>query len=135
LDDDSERNLEDDEDAVMETPEDSPHLECWEEAERKAEEEEDEILEEQEALLESFATARKEERTHTAAAQAVRAKSSLRGHGRIPACPQFPVGRFAEVACIWKAAAERRKVFEGDASCSTNGEGVVAAVISSDEKE
>jgi hypothetical protein len=45
-DEDSERNLEDDEDAMMETPEDSPCLEWWEEAERKAEEEEDEMLEE-----------------------------------------------------------------------------------------
>jgi hypothetical protein len=35
LDDDSERNLEDDEDAVTETPKDSPCLECWEEAEHK----------------------------------------------------------------------------------------------------
>jgi hypothetical protein len=36
----------DDEDAAMETPEDSLCLEWWEEAERKAEEEEDEMLEE-----------------------------------------------------------------------------------------
>jgi hypothetical protein len=36
-DDNSERNLEDKEDAAMETPEDSPHLEWWEEAEHKAE--------------------------------------------------------------------------------------------------
>jgi hypothetical protein len=60
LDNDSERNLEDDEDAAMETPKDSPHLEWWEEVERKAEE--------QEALLESFTTARKEERTRAATA-------------------------------------------------------------------
>jgi hypothetical protein len=46
---------------------DSPRLEWWEGAERKAEEEEDKILEEQEALLESFANARKEERTRAAA--------------------------------------------------------------------
>jgi hypothetical protein len=37
LDDDSERNLEDDEDAAMDTPEDSLRLEWWEEAERKTE--------------------------------------------------------------------------------------------------
>jgi hypothetical protein len=42
-DNDSERNLEDNEDAVMETSEDSPHMEWWEE-------EEDEILEEPKAL-------------------------------------------------------------------------------------
>jgi hypothetical protein len=77
--------LEDDEDAATETPEDSLRLEWWEEAERKAEEEEEEMLEEKEALLESFALARKEERTQAAAAQAVRAWSSPRGHGRIPA--------------------------------------------------
>jgi hypothetical protein len=46
--------LEDDEDAAMETLEDSPRLEWWEEAERKAEEEENKMPEEQEALLESF---------------------------------------------------------------------------------
>jgi hypothetical protein len=69
-DDECERKLEDDKDAAIETPKDSPHLEWWEEAERKAEE--DEILEQQEARLESFATTRKEERTRAAAAQAVR---------------------------------------------------------------
>jgi hypothetical protein len=37
LDDDSERNLEDDKDAAMETLEESTRLEWWEEAERKAE--------------------------------------------------------------------------------------------------
>jgi hypothetical protein len=63
--------LEDDEDAVMETPKDSPRLEWWEETERKDEEKEDEMLEEQEAQLESFATARTEERTRAAVAQAV----------------------------------------------------------------
>jgi hypothetical protein len=54
------------------------------------------------------------------------------------AYPQFPVGRFAEVARIWKAAAKRRKAFEGNASCSANGEGDAATavvVISSDEEE
>jgi hypothetical protein len=60
-DDDFERNLEDDKDATTEMPEDSPCLEWWEEVERKAGEKKDKILEEQEALLESFATARKEE--------------------------------------------------------------------------
>jgi hypothetical protein len=39
-----------------------------EEAERKAKEEDGEMLEEQEALLESFATACKEERTRSAVA-------------------------------------------------------------------
>jgi hypothetical protein len=37
-----------------------------------------------------------------------------------------------------KAAAERCEAFEGDASCSANGEGVVATVVivfSSDEEE
>jgi hypothetical protein len=97
---DSERNLEDNEDTVIETLEDSPCLEWWEEVERKAEEEDDEMLEEQETLLESFTTARKEERTQAAAAQAVHAESSLRGHGHVPTCPQFPVGRFTEVARI-----------------------------------
>jgi hypothetical protein len=62
---DFERNLEDDKDTMTETPDDSPRLEWWEETEHKAEEE-DEMLEEQEALLESFATARKEERTPAA---------------------------------------------------------------------
>jgi hypothetical protein len=127
-DDDSERNLEDDKDAAIETLEDSPRLEWWEE---------DEMLEEQEALLESFATACKEERTRAAAAHAIRAESSPRRHGRVPACPQFPVGRFAEVARIWKAVMERRKTFEGGASRFANGEGSVAAIviISSDEEE
>jgi hypothetical protein len=120
--------LEDDKDAATETPEDSPRLEWWEE---------DEMLEEQEALLESFATACKEERTRAATTQAVRAESSPRRHGRVLACPQFPVRRFAELACIWKAVMERRKTFEGGASCFANGEGSVAAVIviSSDEEE
>jgi hypothetical protein len=113
LDDESERNLEDDDDAMMEMPEDSPRLEWWEEEECKAEEEEDDMLEEQEALLESFATACKEEITR---AHAVCVESSSRGHGRILACSQFPVGRFAEVARIWKAAADRRKAFNDDAS-------------------
>jgi hypothetical protein len=43
-DDDSERNLEDDEDAAMEMPEDSLRLEWCKEAERKAEEEEEEEM-------------------------------------------------------------------------------------------
>jgi hypothetical protein len=60
-DDDPDRNLEDDEDTATETPEDSPCLECWEEAEHKTEEEEDEMLKEQDVPLESFATARMEE--------------------------------------------------------------------------
>jgi hypothetical protein len=60
-DDDSDRNLEDNKDTATETPEDSLRLEWWEEEKRKTEEKEDEMLEEQEALLESFATARKEE--------------------------------------------------------------------------
>jgi hypothetical protein len=38
--------LKDNEDAATVTPEDSPRLEWWEEAERKAEEEEDEMTEE-----------------------------------------------------------------------------------------
>jgi hypothetical protein len=91
LDEDSERNLEDDEDAATKTSEDS-HLEWREEAERKAEEEEDEMLEGKEAMLESFATTRKEERTR--AAQDVRAESSPRGHGRVLARPQFHIARF-----------------------------------------
>jgi hypothetical protein len=103
--------LEDDKDAATEMSEDSPRLEWWEKAERKAEEE-DEMLEEQEALLESFATVCKEERTRAATAQAVRAESSPHGCGRVLAYPQFPIGRLAEVACIWKDAAERRKAFE-----------------------
>jgi hypothetical protein len=81
---------------------------------------------------------RKEERTRAAAAQAIRAESFPRRHGHVPACPQFSVGRFAEVARIWKAAVERCKAFQGDASCSPNGKGVVAAAvvfISSDEEE
>jgi hypothetical protein len=130
LDNDSERNLEDDEDAAMETPEDSPRLEWWEEVERKAEE--------QEALLESFATARKEERTRVAAAQAIRAESFPRRHGHVPACLQFSIGRFTEVARIWKAATKRCKAFQGDTSCSLNGKGAVTAAvffISSDEEE
>jgi hypothetical protein len=44
--DDSERNLEDDEGTATEMLEDSLHLEWWEEVEHKAEEEEDEMLEE-----------------------------------------------------------------------------------------
>jgi hypothetical protein len=68
--------------------------------------------------------------------QAVRAESSPHGHGRVPANPQFPVRRFAEVARIWKAVAERRKAFKGDTSCSVNGEGNATAVvvISSDKR-
>jgi hypothetical protein len=49
------------------------------------------MLEEQEALLESFTTARKEERTWAAATQDVRGESSPHGHGRVPACLQFPL--------------------------------------------
>jgi hypothetical protein len=90
--------LKDDEDAATETLKDSPHLEWWEKAKRKAEEEDDAMLEEQEAQLESFATARKEERTRAAAVQAIHVESSPRRHARIPACLQFPVGRFTEVA-------------------------------------
>jgi hypothetical protein len=136
-DDDSERNLEDDEDAVTETPEDSPRLEWWEESERKTKEEKDEMLEEQEALLESFATARKEERNRAASAQPVRVESNLRGHGHVPDCSQSPIGILAKVACIWKAATDRRKSNEGNASCSMNGEGATAVVIviSSNEEE
>jgi hypothetical protein len=127
-DDDSERSLKDDKDAATKMPEDSPHLEWWEE---------DEMLEEQEVLLDSFATACKEERTRAAATQAVQVESSPHGHGRVPACPQFPVGRFAEVARIWKTVMERHKTFEGGASCFANGEDSVTAivVISSDEEE
>jgi hypothetical protein len=44
------------------------------------------MLEEQEVLLESFATTRKEERTRAATAQAVYAEASPRGPGHIPAC-------------------------------------------------
>jgi hypothetical protein len=139
-DDDSERNFEDDEDKTIEAPEDSPCLEWWEEAELKAEEEEDDkMLEEQEVLLESFATARKEERTRAAVTQANRAESSPHGHGNVLAYPQFHVVRFTKVARIWKAAAERRKTFESDASCSANGEGAAAVAafifISSDKEE
>jgi hypothetical protein len=45
--------------------------------------------------------------------------------------------RFAEVARIWKVAADKRKGFEGDASCSANGEGAATTivVISLDEEE
>jgi hypothetical protein len=86
LDDQSERNLVNDEDGETETLENSPCLEWWEEAERKAEEEDNEILEEQEALLESFATPRKEERTWAALAQPVRAEASLHGLGCLLAC-------------------------------------------------
>jgi hypothetical protein len=57
---------------MMETLEDSPRLEWWEEAERKAKQEEYEMLEEQEVLLESSATTRKEERTRAATVQAIR---------------------------------------------------------------
>jgi hypothetical protein len=137
-DDDSKRNLEDDKDAATEMPEDSPCLEWWGKVEPKVEEEEKKMLEEQEALLESFATARKEERTRAALTQAVCVESSPHGHDLVPAFPQFPVGRFAEVVHVWKAAAERRKAFEGDASCSTNVEGATTAaatVISSDEEK
>jgi hypothetical protein len=141
LDDDSKRNLEDDEDAGMEMPEDYPHLEWCEEVGRKAKEEEDddEMLEEQEALLESFAAACKEQRTRAAVAHAIRVESSPRRPGHVPACLQFLVGRFAEVARIWKAIADRRKAFDDDASCSANGECTAATgaivVISSDEEE
>jgi hypothetical protein len=83
-DDDSKRNLEENEDAVTETPKNSPRLEWWEESECKAKEEKDEMLEGQEALLESFATTRKEERNRAAVAQAVHLESSLRGHGHVP---------------------------------------------------
>jgi hypothetical protein len=93
--------LEDDEDAA-ETPEDSSCLEWWEEAERKAEEKEDEMLE--------------EKKVH-----AVRVESSPRGHGRVPAYSQFPVAKFAEVARIWKATADRRKAFEWVWSEKTEG--------------
>jgi hypothetical protein len=83
--------LEDDEDAVTETPRDSLRLEWWEEAKRKAEEEEDEMLEKQEALLESFKAAHKE-KTHMAAVCAVRVEpASPHGTGHVPACP--PVSR------------------------------------------
>jgi hypothetical protein len=83
--------LEDDEDAPIETMEDSPHLEWWEEEECKAEEEEDEMLEKQEALLESFKAAHKE-KTHMAAVCAVRVEpASPHGTGHVPACP--PVSR------------------------------------------
>jgi hypothetical protein len=61
-DEDSKRNLEY---ATTETPKDFPRLEWWEEAEQKAKEEGDEMLKEREALLESFTTAYKEERTHS----------------------------------------------------------------------
>jgi hypothetical protein len=89
------------------------------------------VLEEQEVLLESFATTHKEERTRAAVVQAICAKSSLREPGRVPHCPQFPVGRFAEVARIWKATVDRRKAFDGDASCSA----ATVIVISSDKEE
>jgi hypothetical protein len=146
LDDDSERNLEEDEDVVTETPEVSPRLEWWEEVDRKANEEEDEMLKEQEAPLDFFATAHNEnffgtshneKRTQAATAQAVPIESSPREPSRILACPQFPVGRFAEIARIWEALVERRKAFEGEASCSMNGEGATAAivVISWDDEE
>jgi hypothetical protein len=94
--------------------------------------------EEEDEMLKSFTTTRKEERTRALVVQAIRAESSLLGYGGVPAYPQFPVGRFAEVARIWKDVAERRKAFEDDASCSANGEGAAAAaivVISSDEEE
>jgi hypothetical protein len=125
-DDDSERNLEDDEDALTEMPKDSPCLEWCEEAEHKAEGEEDEMLEEQEALLESFATARKEETTCVATAEAILAEASPCGPVHVPACPQFLVERFDKIEQIWKAATERRKAFEGKASCSMKGESVAA---------
>jgi hypothetical protein len=50
---------------------------------------------------------------------------------------QFSIGRFTEVARIWKAIADRCKAFEGDASSSANGEGVatIIVIISSDEEE
>jgi hypothetical protein len=92
--------------------------------------------EEEDEMLKSFTTTRKEERTRALVVQAIRAESSLLGYGGVPAYPQFPVGRFAEVARIWKDVAERRKTFEDDASCSANGEGAAATVVfSSDEEE
>jgi hypothetical protein len=36
---------------------------------------------------------------------------------------------------IRKAVADRRKAFDNDASCSTNGEGVAIVVISSNKEE
>jgi hypothetical protein len=51
--------------------------------------------------------------------------------------PAVYVERFIEVAQIWKDAADRRKAFDNNTSCSANGEGTAAAVvvISSDEEE
>jgi hypothetical protein len=121
--------LADDEDAATETLEDSPCLERWEEAKRKIKEEEDEMLKEQEALLESFATARKEERTQVATAQAIHAEASPCGPGHVPACPQFSVKRFAKVAQIWKSAAERGKAFGGKVSYPVKGEGAAAVIV------
>jgi hypothetical protein len=64
-------------------------------------------------------------------------RGSPRGPGHVPAYPQFLIERFTEVAQIWKAAAERRKAFEGEELCSAKGEGVATAiiVISSDDEE
>jgi hypothetical protein len=61
--DESARNLEDDQDTETETPKDFVYLEWWEEAKRKVEEEEDKMLEEKEVLMESFATTKKKELT------------------------------------------------------------------------
>jgi hypothetical protein len=122
-DEDSNSNLEDDEDTATNKLEDSLHLEWWEEAEHKAEEKEDEMLNEQDAMPESLATTRKEERTLAAMPQAPRRPS------RVLAYPQFPLKRFDEVAQIGKATVERRKTFKGEASCFLNGKGVAANVI------
>jgi cell wall assembly regulator SMI1 len=87
------------------------------------------MLKEQEALLESLSTTHNKKRNRVAAAQDVSAESSPCELGCVPACSQFPIERIAEVAQIWKAVADRRKAFEGDASCFENSEGATAAVV------
>jgi hypothetical protein len=132
-DNDSKRNLEDDEDAVTQTPKDSLCLLRWEEVERKAEEEEDEMSRAGGAVkvIRHYPQVRKDSGGRRAG-RPRRVRSAWTW--RVLACLQFTVGRFAEVARIWKDATERRKEFEG----SANGEGAataVAVVVISSNKE
>jgi hypothetical protein len=47
----------------------------------------------------------------------------------------FPWEDSPRLRAFWKAVADRRKPFDGDTSCSTNGEGVAAAVVISLDEE
>jgi hypothetical protein len=93
------------------------------------------MLEEQKMLLEFFASARKEERTRAAAAQAVHAESPPRRPGRAPAYLHSPVGRSSRLRAFGRPIPRVARPLRATHHAPGMVKGATAVVvISSDER-